>query len=290
MYLILDIGGTKTRVGLVNHEYKLLETSLMLTEKEYLEGISGIFNYIRSKDIRISKICLGIAGILDEGKLFYSPNLKGWVGKDIVTDLKKEFAAEVYSENDAALAGLGEALYGAGKESKIVGYLTIGTGIGGVRIVNGNIDTKIFGFEPGHQIIASGLDPNQRKKSKEKMKEKCGNTIRSSSTFEGIASGKSIKRIYGDSPENISDKETWKKIIKNIASGVANTIFYWAPEKIILGGGVGCSEYLDLSILKEETEKIVGEVYPKLPSIEKSVLGDFSAIWGGIAYMQNNTA
>ena len=58
-----------------------------------------------------------------------------------------------YLANDSDLDGLGEATVGAGKGFNIVAYITVSTGIGGVRIVGGKIDVSTYGFEPGHQII-----------------------------------------------------------------------------------------------------------------------------------------
>ena len=55
--------------------------------------------------------------------------------------------------NDTAVVGLGEAHRGAGIGYNIVTYITVSTGVGGTRIVDGRIDRRIYGFEPGHQTI-----------------------------------------------------------------------------------------------------------------------------------------
>ena len=55
-----------------------------------------------------------------------------------------------------ALGGLGEANFGQYKDEKIIAYIAIGTGVGGVRIVDSQIDRNSQGFEPGHQIIVIG--------------------------------------------------------------------------------------------------------------------------------------
>ena len=266
MNLALDIGGTKTRIGLISDSYKLLDSFFLLTDKNYESGVKNIFNFIKNQDVRISKICLGIAGVMNQGKLYSSPNMKNWIGKPIETDFKKEFSAEVYIENDAALAGLGEAIYGAGKNHKIVSYITVSTGVGGSRIVNGMIDNKVYGFEPGkHRIFCK----------------------KSPSSFESLVSGKSIKKIYDQDAEKISDKKVWGEIMKNVALGVTNSIYFWSPEIVVLGGGVALSESFDIQLLREEVEKRVIKTYPKVPVITKAALGDFSGIWGGIAYLRS---
>ena len=277
MDLVLDIGGTKTRVGFIGDARNLLETSFFPTSKNFDDEINKIFRYLNDKDVRIINICIGLPGVLDKRKemLYSSPNLRGWIGKPIKKVFEKEFSSKVILENDAALAGLGESVYGAGKDFKIVTYLTISTGIGGVRIVNKYIDDKTYGFEPGQHILFG----------------KCCNSNgipgKGMLTFEDIVSGKSIKRIYGKLPEEITDGKLWDKIMDDLSVGIANTIYYWSPEVIVLGGGVTHSDNFDLKLLKSKIEKIVENTYPSIPEIKKSVLGDFSGIYGGIYYLNN---
>jgi predicted NBD/HSP70 family sugar kinase len=108
------------------------------------------------------------------------------------------------------------------------------------------------------------------------------------SSFEDLISGKSIKRIYGKHPEDISDRKIWNKIMDNLSIGIANTIYYWSPDGIVLGGGVTHSDNFNLVMLRSKVEKIVKKTYPSLPEIKKSALSDFSGIWGGIAYLSSH--
>ena len=271
MNLVLDIGGTKTRIGFVSDTYRLLETSFLLTPKKYSDGLKNIFSHVKSRDVRAARACVGIAGVLSEGKLYYSPNLKGWIGKPIISDFRKEFGNDVVFENDAALAGLGEATYGAGKDYKNIGYLTIGTGVGGAKIVDKRIDNKVYGFEPGRMFFQN-ISKTKRNKY---------------ISFENLVSGKAIKRIYGATPETITDVLVWSKILKNIAVGVCNAVYLWNPEVIILGGGVTLSDNFDIVLLRKEVRKILKKTYPSTPQIKKSLLGDFSGIWGGIAFLKD---
>jgi predicted NBD/HSP70 family sugar kinase len=268
MKLVLDIGGTKTRIGLVSDTYRLLETEIFPTNNNYEVGFREILGFVKSKDVRVSNICVGIAGVLDKDRdsLFSSPNIKGWIGKRIRADFEKELSANVIVENDAALSGLGEAVYGVGKGAKIVAYLTIGTGIGGVRIVNKNIDERLYGFEPGHHLLK--IDPPV-------------------SSFETLISGKSIKRIYGNNPEEITDKKVWNKIAKTISYGIANTVCFWSPDIVVLGGGVALSDLFNIVQVGKGVKDILEGIYPTVPDIKRSVLGEYSGLWGGIAYLSN---
>lgn len=271
MKLVLDIGGTKTRVGLVSDTYKLLDTTVFNTSSDYRDGVKNIFDCVASKNVRISGICIGIAGISGDGKLYSSPNLKGWINMPLAGDFEKEFKSKVYLKNDAALAGLGEAVYGAGKEYRIVTYLTIGTGVGGARIVNKSIDESAYGFEPGHTRLFT--------KIKTKVTE---------ASLETLISGRAIKKNYGKAPETVSDKKIWNDVLSYSAIGVGNTVFYWSPDIVVIGGGVGLSESFNIPHLEKELENILLSTYPKIPDIKKAALGDFSGMWGGISYLKDN--
>jgi len=67
--------------------------------------------------------------------------------------LEEILEVPVFLRNDTAIVGLGEAHAGAGKGHEIVVYITVSTGVGGVRIIKGEIAKNQFGFEIGHQII-----------------------------------------------------------------------------------------------------------------------------------------
>jgi glucokinase len=79
--------------------------------------------------------------------------LQGWAQESVTDPLHKHFKVPVYLENDTALAGLGEAHFGAGQGIDIMVYHTISTGVGGVKIEHGEIDEASTGFEPGHQVL-----------------------------------------------------------------------------------------------------------------------------------------
>ena len=156
MYLLLDIGGTKTRVAVSKDGKTLFASNISETFPNFQEGISAIKKIADSliggeKSRRLFAASPG--RWIRKTKAVNAPHLLGWNHKPLKSELEKAFAAPAYLENDSVLAGLGEAVFGAGKEDRIVAYLTVSTGVGGTRIVDGKIDANTYGFEPGHQII-----------------------------------------------------------------------------------------------------------------------------------------
>ena len=222
----------------------------------------------------IEAIVGGIAGPLNPEKtmLVKSPNIGGWVGRDIKGFLAEAYKVPVALENDAALVGLGEANYGAGRGKDIVVYLTISTGVGGVRIVKGNIDESAQGFEPGHQII----DPDNT------LCPTCeGNDL------EAYVSGTSIEKRFGKKPYDIHDDATWDELAKFLAYGLNNTIVHWSPDIIVLGGSMMKEVGIPVPAVRAHLAEIM-KIFPTLPQIEKAELGDFGGLYGALSYARSH--
>ncbi|TAN58722.1 ROK family protein [Patescibacteria group bacterium] len=192
-------------------------------------------------------------------------NLRGWSKKPLAKELKKIFGAPVLLENDAGLAGLGEAVYGAGKGKKIVAYLTISTGVGGARIVDEKIDKNAFGFEPGHQIVFLN---------------------KKFTTLENIASGTAIEKKYGKKPFEIFDAKIWDNVAKDLAYGLHNVAVLWSPDIIILGGSMMKKIGIPVERVKFHLSKIL-KIFPKSPLIKKSKLGDLAGLYGALARLKS---
>src|SRR4030042_4585919 len=156
MILLFDVGGTKMRVAVSEDEVGFGDIKIYDTPENFEDAVELFTNF---KGGTFKVIAGGVPGVLSKDKsvLVCSPNLQKWVGKPIKNKLAELFESEVILENDAALAGLGEACFGAGRDKRIVAYLTISTGIGGTRIVDKKIDVSSWGFEPGRQIIATDV-------------------------------------------------------------------------------------------------------------------------------------
>ena len=161
----IDIGGTAVKYGLLEEDGKLLESGEFPTEAG--KGIENLFeNMCKIIDKYMSKDILGIAvsgtGQIDGsiGKVIGgNPIIPGWIGTNLVERLEKKYSLPAVLENDVNCAALGEKWLGAGKGADGFVCLTIGTGIGGGIVLNGDIfrgDTCVAG-EFGHiQIEKDG--------------------------------------------------------------------------------------------------------------------------------------
>lgn len=265
MNILFDIGGTNMRIAVSRDGATFGEPRIVPTPRDFNEGVEilGEISEELSEGGKIEKAVGGIAGIIDKGILVYSPNNEGWKGKPIQEASEKALGVPVRITNDAALAGLGEAVYGAGKGFPIVAYFTVSTGIGGVRIVDGKIDKGTYGFEPGAQII----DIND---------EKTG-------YLEGRVSGSALRKKFGKSAEDITDDAVWKEFEKILAVGIHNSILHWSPDVVVIGGAIALAEdFFSIKRVEQQVHELL-QVFPTVPVFKKAELGDESGLRGAMA-------
>jgi len=266
MILIFNVGGTTTKAALSQDGQTLADVWSFDTPRDFEKWLFVLSEETgkRLKGKAVEKVCGGIAGVWDvkKTKIFKSPNLPDWEGELIKKQIESQFNAKVLLDNDVVMEGLGEARVGAGRRKQIVAFLGIGTGIGGVKLVDGKISPAAYGSEPGHMIIEADGEVGY---------------------WENFASGAAMEHMYGKKPEEIDDVQIWDSELKLLAVGIHNVIMMWSPEIIIFGGGV--SNKLDFeklaTLVKQEMI-----MFPKLPEMVVSELGDKSGLYGALEYIK----
>ena len=272
MIVVFDIGGTRTRISFSENGSDLIEPRTFPTPHEFDDGMDlikmAIDQMVGGRDVKY--VVGGIAGSLNrhKNKLFRSPHLPDWENKPLKDILIKNTGAEVFLENDAALAGLAEANYGSGKDKKIVAYITIGTGVGGVRIVDGKIDESMWGFEPGYQILGDVFKNPSESENKYYY-------------LDDLVGGAGIKLRLGKDPEEIEDQEVWKGISHILSVGINNIIVSWSPNVVILGGGLVIKGKIDIDFINKNMQKML-RIFPSIPEVKVAQMGDLSTLHGGL--------
>lgn len=308
-YLGVDLGGTTIKVGLVDENYHIIHSVNGLTHRErtfeeILKDMAGLCQQvmdlegITAKDIH--SIGIGSPGMASpmEGVILSSSNLN-FDHVNVRKEIQKYIDVDVYVENDANCAALGEVLCGAAQGEKNVVVLTIGTGVGGGIIFDGKIYRgHFFGAgEIGHQVIQyeGGI--------------KCG--CGRSGCFEQYASATALirqaKEALSKAPdsqmlhmakeqkvENINAKvifdaaqngdkvaqDVLDQYFKYIACGATNLINILEPSMIVLGGGMSAQkEYLTQPVAKYIQEQMYGGL-PLKTKITAATLGNDAGIIG----------
>ncbi|HSE34931.1 MAG TPA: ROK family protein [Candidatus Paceibacterota bacterium] len=280
-YLLFDIGGTNTRLAISRDKTTFEEPRIFETPKDFDQGMAKIREVsleLAGTDA-IQAAAGGIAGTLSRDRMTFvnGPHLSGWNGKPITKALSDALGAPVYIENDTAIVGLGEATAGAGKGHRIVAYMTVSTGVGGVRIVDGKIDVAAIGFEPGHQIIDAGGALHQSSVGGYGL------------DLEGYVSGTAVSDRYGKKPYEITDEAFWDEMARLLAFGLNNTIVHWSPDAVVLGGSMMKKIGIPVPRVEAYLRGIL-HVYPELPVIVHSSLEDIGGLHGAVAFLNQKTA
>jgi predicted NBD/HSP70 family sugar kinase len=277
MHVLFDIGGTKTRIALSEDLKTYGEPVKFDTLLDYEQGIALFIEKIRELigENKVDGLAGGIRGILNHEKTCITNDpgkrLHDWVGRPIIERLKVEFDAPAFIENDTAIVGLGEAHNGAGKGHSIVAYHTVSTGVGGARIVDGAIDVSRNGFEPGHQLL--DID---------------GTIIGAQTphTLENLVSGSALEKRRGVKPYEISQEdEVWDELASYLARGLKNTITYWSPDVIVLGGSMIVGDpRIFLEDIVRHTEEVVDGLV-ECPPIVDAQLKDEGGLYGAMTLL-----
>lgn len=272
--ILFDIGGTNTRVAVTRDDAAFGEPKIFPTPPDFERGIEAVASAARELLGGEAPECGagGIAGVLsrDRATFIHGPHLPGWSGKPVRDALERSLGTEVVIENDTAVVGLGEATAGAGVGERIVAYITVSTGVGGVRIVDGKIDLSASGFEPGHQIIDAGRGLSAT------------SVGGSGSDLEGIISGTAITKRYGKKPYEITDEKFWDEMARLLAYGLNNTILHWSPDAVVIGGSMMKKIGIPVPAVERHLRGIL-QIFPELPKIKKADLGDLGGLHGAIA-------
>lgn len=193
------------------------------------------------------------------GSILTTPKI-GWSGFNVVKGIRDglDQPIPIVFETDVNAAIIGEAAYGAAKNSKHVAYITVGTGIGGAFLHNGTLIHGRMHPEIGHLIVPD-LDSAYGKNT-----NVCPFH---SSCLEGRASGPAVKERWGIPGDKIpNDHVAWELQAKYLAIGCLNLTATWSPDLIILGGGVSRKAGL-LDRIRAEFEQLAG-AYWSLPPLE----------------------
>jgi len=282
MYILIDIGGTKTRIAQsddMNGEVEIVKK--ISTPGTIHEGMEQVIDIIQGLDGSVKGVAIGVAGVIDmkEKKMLRSPNLSGWTDTSFAFFFKDICPEEnVYIANDTAFGALGESWQGAGKSTGITAYLTIGTGVGGCRIVDGKIDAARFGFEPGHQImdISDFIS----------LGESIPDEGHIPGHLEYYLSGHNIEDRTGQNAVDVKDEKLWSEFQDRLVAALNNVIVMWAPDVIVLGGSMIIrNEFFSFAYMHKALERKV-KILPEVPTLQRAILQDDVGLVGAREYLR----
>lgn len=304
LHLGIDIGGTNVKFGLLDSSINLFHyhsTKLPITLSQidlYLWLVEEI-RKILSNFPSVETIGIGYPGVVDiSGKILVSPNVSQLVGFELKQNLEKDFERRIAVDNDANVAALAELKFGNGAGLQNFVYVTLGTGVGGALVLNGEIfrGTNYGAGEIGHTIINPYDELNQENPFRTGVLEE----------YLGkeaiIRTAKNLARKYEKSPivknelwdvADISDYslkgdalsiETMRLSGYYLGLAIVSVANLLDIPNFILGGGISKSaEIFYESAANTARQRVLPQIAPKL-QIRQAKFTEKSGIFGAAIF------
>lgn len=297
-YIAVDIGGTRLRVAVYTKDAVIpLRQERIATQGSGtpMERLIDLIRQLWPADQDVLAIGAAAPGPINPktGVLYRTPNIPGWDNLPLQKTLEEAFDVPVAVGNDANMAALGEARFGAGKGHANLIYITISTGIGGGVILDNNLVLGARGLaaEIGHVTVV----PNG---------PLCGCGKRGH--LESVASGTAIARwmreqIASGLPSSLNGKAaiTAKDVAEAANQGdalaiqalfqagtfmgvaLADYLHIFNPSIVILGGGVSRSGPHYMNPMREALQThVISPKYLQDLEITPAALGDDAGLLG----------
>ena len=308
-YVGIDLGGTNTKIGLLNIEGDILKSSIIKTLSsegvdKTMERIWGVIQELaKEANINIKNvkgIGMGIPGpVEDQSIVAFFANFPWGTNVNVKEKLEKITGIEAKLDNDANIIALGEAKYGAAKGSKSSVTVALGTGIGGGIYVNGRLVSgfKGAGGEIGHmKIVKDGRVCGCGQKGCFEAYASATGLIREAvsrltvnkqnllyTMIEGNIAGLEAKDIFDAAKEgDVFSLDLVDYEAEYLAMGIANILNIINPETIVLGGGVALAGDILLDPLRKKLEKYALPVTLEDLKIVQGILGNEAGIKGAV--------
>lgn len=311
----IDIGGTKILAVVAEEGGKILGSAKKKTKRE--QGFKGVCaraaeslrEAAEAAKVPMEALCAAGMGVptpvLADGTTAIAPNMPGWKNAPFTKTMAELLGIPCYGVNDCNAAALGEYVYGAGKGSKTLVGLFVGTGLGGGMVFHDHVieGENHVAAELGHIIVREGgrkcgcghngcLEAYASKtgmgrkiawdihhQGRKSVLTQCcpdGNyaTIKSSDLLNAWKQGDEVT------------VEALKELSYFLGIGVANFITILGPDSVVLGGGVMEALGKDLlPLVKEAARKYTWpESSYKDSKISLSLLGDNAPTLGTVAF------
>jgi glucokinase len=313
----VDLGGTQLRAAAVSADGQILShdrrptpgTSAADVVQAIVEALTIVEAGAATTSLASAAsnpLVIAAPGPLDlaTGRILDTPNLPHLRNFPLAAAVAEALHREVHLENDATLAALGEATFGAGRGFDVVLFLTISTGIGGGLVVDGRPYRGTSGqaAELGHLIIDGRRDA-----------PRCG--AGHTGCLEALASGSAIRRAAaaagtaggGDGPDSdVEDRGGRRPSARDVAAaaragdpvalailddaarwlglGIGSAINAFDPAVVVLGGGVmGAWDLLGGGVMLGVEEVAMSEGWRR-GGIVAGALGDDAGVVGAATW------
>ena len=300
----IDVGGTKIAGGVVDTDGRVLAHATVQSPAEHVEAIEeaivGLVNNLRAEH-PIEAVGVGAAGYVDASRstVLFAPNL-AWRNVNLRAELEPRLDLPVVIENDANAAAWGEFTYGAGADVDDLLLVTVGTGVGGGLVLDGELYRGAFGVggEIGHlRVVRDGQLCGCGKHGCLEQYASGSALVRNARAAAaggGHAADELVARAGGD-PHAIDGPlitqaaqegdafavEQLANLGRWLGEGIAALATVLDPAAIAVGGGVGDAGDLLLEPLRVSFARhLSGLPYRPLAEVRPATLGNRAGLIG----------
>jgi glucokinase len=296
MFIGIEIGGTKLQLGVGPGDGTLngfwrgnvdVAAGGEGIRKQIVAAVPELLTKAGLKRDSLKGVGVGFGGPVDDAtrSVIKSHQIAGWDGFPLADWLGESLGLPAVLGNDADVAGLAEALFGAGRGMSPVFYITVGSGIGGGLIVNGEImrGTGRGAAEIGHLKVR---DPRTEDGRLEVLENIASGWAISKYATE-LASGR--VQTAQDVATAAAKGEPWAATVLEfalnaLADAICATIVLVCPRRVVMGGGVSLmGEKLFFQPLRESVAEKVFPPFAGLTEIVPAALGEEVVVHGALA-------
>lgn len=275
IHIGLDIGGTKLLVCAATPDGQILRRAGCPTPRPLDEGLAALHDLVAqvAQTDAIAAFGAAAGGPLDWEHGVVSPlHQPEWNEVPLREIFESRYHAPLAVDVDTNAAVLAEYEFGGSPVSRLI-YLTLSTGMGGGFMIDGELYRGQNGSHPemGHHGVP------YRCAHPERITCECG----ADRCLEALVSGNAIRRIYGKPAQDLDGAE-WDEVAYNLGQGLRNLAALYAPDRIVLGGGVAVGGGDRLLSPAVEIMRSNCKLVPA-PDVRLSTLGYDTALYGALA-------
>ena len=292
----IDFGGTSIKSGLVR-DGRILQRGTLIHTPQYsgaeslLEALKEVVAELRRADPDVRALGIGLPGIVDSvnGVVHELTNVPGWNDVPLRDRLERDTGLCVTVENDANAMAYGEWKYGAAREGRHVVCITLGTGVGGGLILNGQLyrGAQLGAGEAGHMSIDYRGVPGPYGNFGALERYVGNNQIagRARELYAAAGVGKTLEQC---APAELAQaarsgdpiaRGVWEAVGAEVGAALANIVWLLNPDTIVIGGGVAkARELLFEPILKSLRERTLSVFHEHLRVVSATLDNDAGII------------
>lgn len=289
----IDLGGTNLKIALIDLKYRIKYREVLNTQRyKNKESLISVIAYFINRIIQDSElekkdilgVGLGLPGPIDNklGIVHFFPNIPGWKEVNLKRILQEKIGLPVFLDNDAKLMSLAEYKLGAAKGFKNAICLTLGTGIGGGIIIDGNLFRGLNNAagEIGHVPI-----------NEEGPRCNCGGTACLEAYIGNNRIARDAKQLFRRdiTLEELSvlakrrDKKAlsiWRTVGRRLGTALVGVVNLLNVDAIVIGGGVANAGEILFDSVRKTIRKQAMSVQSEHVRVLKAQLGSEAGLVG----------